>query len=249
MSNYWKSFFESYRLVDIKSDTDLRFQVGKSVGGKAISDSEFKGIVDRIARAIDLNAHDRLLDLCCGNGVITHELAARCKSVLGIDFSQPYIENARTFKSADNIEYVCDDVTNFTKAMHEHKFLPTKVLMQGSLAYLTTEQFASLLQALKDVAPDFGSFLVSAVPDQSRRHLFHNTLRRKIAWFYYSIVLKRDRGVGRWWTKKEIEDICKAHELQVFFDQPVSGLCYRMDFVIRPNLPTVQTTPSIRLEH
>ncbi|MEO8331741.1 MAG: methyltransferase domain-containing protein [Gallionella sp.] len=234
MSHYWKSFFESYRILEVKSDADLRFQVGKSVGGKAISDAEFDALVQRIVDALDIKPHDHVLDLCCGNGVITRELANKCTAILGIDFSSPYIDNAKKYKAAPNINYVCDDVTNFSSVLRETNFNPTKVLMHGSLAYLTPTQLSQILRSLAADAPNAECFVVSAVPDAARRNLFHNTIKRKIEWLFFSVILGRDRGVGRWWSRQEVMEICKSHNFKASFDQTVSGHSYRMDIVITP---------------
>lgn len=234
MSNYWKSFFENYRLVDVKDDSDLRFQVGKSVGGTVISDDVFQTIIDKIGKTLNIQPDDSLLDLACGNGVITYEISKRCKKTIGIDFSSPYIENAKKFKSADNIKYYCDDILNFSNIIKSNEFTPNKILMQGVLAYLTPEQFDELLIHLRGHSSKLESFVVSAVPDKDRRHIFHNTLKRKLEWIFYSLILKKDKGVGRWYSKKEITEICVKNGFDVSFDQDVSGLNYRMDFVITP---------------
>jgi len=42
-----------------------------------------------------LSPSDKVLDLCCGNGVSTLDFAEHCKSIVGIDLSQKMIETAR----------------------------------------------------------------------------------------------------------------------------------------------------------
>ena len=71
--------------------TDYLKQVEKTVKGQPISDLQFQLIVSQICREVHLQEDSIVLDLYCGNGLITKELATQCKSVVGIDFSQPLL--------------------------------------------------------------------------------------------------------------------------------------------------------------
>ncbi len=42
-----------------------------------------------------INPDDRVLDVCCGNGVSTVEFAKKCESIVGIDLSEKMIKTAR----------------------------------------------------------------------------------------------------------------------------------------------------------
>jgi len=99
----WKTFFESYRLVPIETDADLLYQVGATVGGKPISARQFAALLDDCRSALQLRSSDALVDLCAGNGVITYELSGQVDCAIGVDFSQPYIENARKHKARPNL--------------------------------------------------------------------------------------------------------------------------------------------------
>ena len=56
---------------------------------------------------------DTVLDVGCGNGFLTSDIAGKAGSVTAIDLSERNIEIARRDFSRDNIEYICGDVTEF----------------------------------------------------------------------------------------------------------------------------------------
>ena len=136
----WKEFWKSHRLVEIKGNDDLLFQVAHTVGGKPISTAQFNAILFSIKNGLQLTPDDSVLDLCCGNGVFTQELAKGVKSVIGIDCTEPYIANARIFKSAPNIRYILGDVVNIAAWENEiNGQRANKVVLCASLQYFTID--------------------------------------------------------------------------------------------------------------
>ena len=55
----------------------------------------------------------RALDIGCGNGALTLELAENCQAVTGIDLEIGNIEEARKRVPNANARFVCDDATTY----------------------------------------------------------------------------------------------------------------------------------------
>ena len=231
MNSYWKTFFNNYRQIEIKSDQDLYFQVGKSVAGKPISEEDFKSVIDDVKSKLQFSIEDKVLDLCCGNGVLTFEIAKTTTKVIGIDFSEPFIKNAQKYKYSSNIDYICNDVLEVKNILSSINFVPNKILMHGSLAYFNSEQLGSLLAQLSQISSDNFTFLASSVPNNDKKWLFYNTIYRKFDYILNSVILKKDKGIGNWWNKKNIETLCKKHFLNVKIVTNNSSI-YRMDILI-----------------
>jgi 2-polyprenyl-3-methyl-5-hydroxy-6-metoxy-1,4-benzoquinol methylase len=53
---------------------------------------------------------DRVLDVGCGEGLLTLELAGRARHVVGLDVDAPIVEVARRDAAAGNIEYLVGDL-------------------------------------------------------------------------------------------------------------------------------------------
>jgi len=77
----------------------------------------------------------RVLDVGCGEGMLTRELAGRARSVLGVDLDASSIELARATTSEANVEFLCADVL-------QHPFEPASfdaVVSVAVLQHLGTE--------------------------------------------------------------------------------------------------------------
>ncbi|HDP70262.1 MAG TPA: class I SAM-dependent methyltransferase, partial [Actinobacteria bacterium] len=54
---------------------------------------------------------DTVLDIGCGNGALTFDLAKKAKKVVGIDINEKNIEVAKSKYNSANIEYKVGDAT------------------------------------------------------------------------------------------------------------------------------------------
>jgi len=235
--NHWKEFFQNYRIVDIKGDIDLLYQVGYTVERKPISNEMFYFIIESIEKQLQLSASDTLLDLCCGNGVVTYELAKKVKSVIAVDFSKPYIENAKKFKNAENIEYFHGDVTDFRKITEvTGGKLYSKVLLYYAIAYIEPNDFENILLFLKKMITPDASIMLGSVLDNHRKWNYFNTIKRKLAYLIEYKLLDKDIGLGRWWTKTEIANISRKCEFSCLFadqDPILHTAHYRFDVILK----------------
>lgn len=59
----------------------------------------------------NIGKDDVVLDLGCGNGALTHDLAIKCKFVVGVDLNPVNIKYAKEKYPGKNIEYRLADVT------------------------------------------------------------------------------------------------------------------------------------------
>lgn len=58
-----------------------------------------------ILETLNAQPHERILDLGCGSGELTNELAGQCAQVVGIDASPDMIEKANQIKRHSNTTY------------------------------------------------------------------------------------------------------------------------------------------------
>lgn len=56
---------------------------------------------------------DVVLDIGCGNGFLTHDVADKARGVTAIDLSKDSIELAKRDFNKDNIKYICGDASQF----------------------------------------------------------------------------------------------------------------------------------------
>jgi len=61
----------------------------------------------------NVNAGDIVLDIGCGNGFLTYDVAEKAGSVTAIDQNEKNIQAARRDFNRDNIRYICGDATRY----------------------------------------------------------------------------------------------------------------------------------------
>jgi len=235
----WINFWQNYRNVPIKDDSDLLYQVAATVAGKPISKDIFYYLISDIENNLKLNNSDNLLDLCCGNGVITYEISKKVKKITGIDSSKLYIDNANTYKKSGSIDYVEMDILDIgtIDKIYSHKF--TKVLFQSSVQYFNKKELKIILRKLYNLTTNDVIILLGNVLDYSKRYKFYNTFGRKWQYLFYKKIFNKDLGLGTWWEKSTLLEICneKGYNCTFLAQSPLLNTAhYRFDCIITKKL-------------
>ena len=182
-------------------------QVGMTVGGKPISQKQLRQIIADIIQNLEVHQDDRVLDLCCGNGLITRAIAEYCAGIVGVDFSEPLLSAAREHHCAANVEYVHSSVFELDAAQISNEAAFTKVYMYAALQYFKPEEFSKILRLVLELSVNDVRILFGGVPDRRRKWQFYNTPRRKLE--YAKRVVLGQENLGTWWGKEVISRACK----------------------------------------
>ncbi|MCC9608442.1 methyltransferase domain-containing protein [Blastopirellula sp. JC732] len=228
----WHSFWDVY--PNRFGDGNLLRQVGKTVKGVPISESQLQSLVQDVIGKLDLQKDDFLLDLCCGNGLLTKELAARCGGAVGVDFSKPMLESANEVNSGSNIEYLLMDARNIESLTTRFGGRFTKVMMYEALAYFDEDDVANLLRSLKPLMSDDARILFASVLDSDLKWRFFNTWGRRWNYLVNIRMRGRDPGIGKWWVRRDLARICEKAGFDAQFipqDAALHTSHYRVDVV------------------
>ncbi|MFC1907125.1 class I SAM-dependent methyltransferase [Chloroflexota bacterium] len=95
-----------------------------------------------------VDSQDAILDIGCGNGFLTYDVAKKARNVTAIDLNKDNIELARRNFSKDNIKYICGDAAQFD---FEEKF--DVVILSNVLEHLDNR--CDFLLKLKKLANKF----------------------------------------------------------------------------------------------
>ena len=79
----------------------------------------------------------KILDMCCGFGRISSELARRGFAVTGVDITENYLKTAKEEAADENldIEYIKDDARNFTRP----DFFDAAVILYNSFGFFSNQ--------------------------------------------------------------------------------------------------------------
>ena len=222
LKNYWKSHYD--QSANLFKDS-LYKQVGKTVNGIPVESGQLDIISNNIIDKLALKSDDILIDLCCGNGLITKSLAENVKKVIGIDFSKDLIKVAKVTNNAENISYISKDVLALN---HEFFLQGSKLFMLEALQHFSIDMFRQLLAILS--ASSGVKFFIGSVPDKDRLWDYYDTEEKKL--FYQRCEDENNPHMGYWWMKSDLESLAVENGFKVTFLRQNSQLYtsyYRFD--------------------
>lgn len=231
----WRTFWQQYRLIPIENSNDLLFQVGKTVGGVPYCAEAWRALLADIDSALDLRSDDRLLDLCCGNGILSAALAPKVREMVGVDFSVPFLENAKQHCARENLRYEQCDILDAASMNGRLGGVFPKVLLYDAMAYFDRDSVERLFEFLLG---ELGAerILLGAVLFRPDRGAFLNTWRRKFNYWWTCRIRGRTKGLGKWWSPREFEDLAAKFSLDLEIrrqDSRIPSSHYRRDILLR----------------
>ena len=221
----WKEFWNQKSL-----EGSSQKQVGRVKNGVVLPFHTISLIADDIKQKIDLQANDAFLDVCCGNGLLSAELAKDCKHVTAVDFSELLINQAKIKHKDSNILF---KQANALDLQLEEQF--DKIILYFSFQYFDTYQkgFDVIKNLSKHMKPG-ATMLIGDVPDLAKKDVYYNTFSKKLRLFKQNILGQNE--MGKFWSEAEMNRICQSLGLKGEFIQQKSELPfsnYRFDYLIK----------------
>lgn len=192
-----------------RAESDPQRQVARVKNRRRLGAEDTNMVVGHLASLLDLQPTDRLLDLCCGNGLLTRQFAQNCEQVVGIDLAPAMIESARKYHAADNIQYFQG---NATEADTIAKGTFDKVLLQFSFQYLSRKEGKKAIQGMVRLLKPGGVIVLGDVPDLEKLHIFLPSFPARMKY-----RIQRWRGtdqMGKFWSEKEMIQISAGLQIE-----------------------------------
>jgi len=226
----WKRHWDKAAL-----EQDPYQQVAR-VGGKGeVGEAILEETAKRIADLLGLQKTDHILDVCCGNGLLTRLLLPYCAHITGVDISEGQIELAKS-RETEKLDFQVIDATQLRENLsgpydHIVLYFSFQYLESTAQARASLEQMAALLNA-------GGRILLGDVPEREKLKIFYP--KRLDRWKY---VLKFRWGkslMGRFWSLAELEAMASPLAMRVRrLEQPAHFpyAHYRADFLLEKEEP------------
>ena len=188
--------------------------------------------VNHIMRVLDIKPSDTVLDVCCGNGIITQQIAKKCDSIVGVDQSENLLYVAKGDYKEMNCLYINCSALEMNQFVKQHSF--DKIYLQFSLQYFDkrNEGQKVITEMLKCLKPK-GKIFIGDITDYKRKHKLYDTLLKKA--FYYKQMLQGKSGMGKFWKEEELNTICKTLGVKGTYLEQANELPYahyRFDYLI-----------------
>lgn len=186
----WKAFWNNSAQV---RDPDFRKQIGRTFRQVGYSEREMEVTIDRLLTHLQPSPDKTLLDIACGNGLITSRLAPRFQHVTGVDFSAPLIDVARVHFQPQNVEYLVGDATELSGLRRQYDC----VLVSAALQHFDHDQARKMLRRLTTIIKPGARIVLGDVADGDRIWNFYRGMSGRLR--YASHVLRQRPVIGHWW--------------------------------------------------
>lgn len=198
MSQYWQNYWDKH--VDNVSSDDPFRQVLRVQNKEPMPQDQFRQLANQIRSVLELSSTDSLIDLCCGNGLLTVELAPHCKEVTAIDFCEELVD-AIPVTGPTPITTVVSDAVSVDLAANS----ADKILIAAALQHFSQGEVVQLLRKTFSWLRPGGRLLVTDILDSERIWAFYNSPERESA--YFDNLAKQTPILGTWFHRTWLEKL------------------------------------------
>lgn len=219
----WQHFWNKQALTEERAK-----QVGRVMAGKGLEPDMMLAIANRIREQLQLKETDSLLDVCCGNAYLSQLLLPYCKAIVGVDFSEKLIADAKKIGS-DKMVFYTGDARNFWLNQDFDK-----VMLYFSFQYFEEyESGKKVIENLLKHSKPGAKILIGDICDKRKFFSYYHSPTKLIFWFKQKLTGKN--VMGKFWHPKELDKICKelgvkGKTISQESWQPYSH--YRFDYLI-----------------
>ncbi|NOT35755.1 MAG: methyltransferase domain-containing protein [Saprospiraceae bacterium] len=220
----WKKFWNQKA-----NDSNEYKQVARIIHGKEHSEEILDKIALRVISQLELQPEDSLLDLCCGNGLLTNLISKHCRQVDAVDISSNLIRKAQDKYNSGKIQFINSDVLTYASYKKYDK-----ILLYFSFQYIDTfEKGKDLIKNVIRMSNPNTRILIGDIPDIQKLSVYYPSTIDRLKYHIKNQFQNSD--MGKFWSPSELDSICQSlklkgeHIAQESW-QPYSN--YRFDYLI-----------------
>ena len=225
--SYWLEHYSA--LATGPSDSDMKRQVGKTVGGEPVNDGQIDILVGHLRSTLNLQLGMSALDIGCGNGFVTCRLASYVSRVIAVDFTSSLLNVAASCNARSNISYILGDARN----------LPVLELSDVAwawelLQHLDASEVGLFAKSLTRTTSNGAQIGLYGIPDKMKRSEFYDTAKKRL--FAKKMDVRGTPHMGTWFEPKQL---ARRFENEGFEAEVVSQppdfytSFYRFDLLLR----------------
>lgn len=188
-ADYWADFWCRYSKTARYADSQT--QVLRTYAKEPIDNERWELTVEFVQKNMHLVGSHNILDLCCGNGLLTRRLAPQASQILAVDISLDLLRKIEAL-GIENVQTLTSDIRMLKFA--KNKF--DRILFYAAIQYLTPEEVVPLFQRMASWLEPGGILYIGDVPDSTRIWNFFNSPERREK--YFDNIKSGEPVVGTW---------------------------------------------------
>jgi cyclopropane fatty-acyl-phospholipid synthase-like methyltransferase len=199
-NKYWERFWVDYgeRVVG----KDAQTQVLRTRNKKPIDSGIWQRTLDTIIKKLELQPNENIIDLCCGNGLISTELASLCQSVTSVEISSHLLDQIDNDKYK-NIIKVNRNILELDLPAQKYE----KIILYAGIQYFDNQEAIEIFQKVYEWLKPAGIFYVGDIPDQRKLWSFYDNEERERA--YFDAIKKGEPIIGNWFQAEFLEKLSR----------------------------------------
>lgn len=188
---------EQYYTSRVLESDDLFWQVGKTVNDQPVGKEQLALITNQIIHMLELKNSDYVIDLGCGNGLVTKEIAPFVSKITGIERNQALYQQACRINDSPNQRFVNKDILD-KQAFDEQV---NKVYCYEVVQHLTHQQLELLLINMRTVVPPNVLFFLGGIPEEEKKWAFYDSVERKNS-LSKALLDRGNDPIGTWFFRE-----------------------------------------------
>lgn len=190
-NSYWQKHWESNSGFTSKNP---HVKVGRTTFGIPILPENWELTLRFLKQKLRLSKEKNILDLCCGNGLISIEFAKYVQNVYSIDYSKVLIKELEAHKIF-NIHSKCADVNllNFKRDNFDN------IIIYFAIQHFSKKETIQLLKKAKSWLKKGGQIYIGDIPDEEKIWQFFNQKKYRSA--YFTALENSKPVIGNWFSK------------------------------------------------
>jgi len=195
-TKYWIDFWKNYGVAS--NSRDPQTQVLRTLHKNPISNELWEFTLEKIDETFTVNKDDKILDLCCGNGLLSKHFVAKGAKVVAVDVSEELLSQ---MNGVEEIQTIYSDIRDLN---FENDFFD-KVIIYAGIQYLNNKESVQLLKRIYNWVKPGGTVFIGDIPDISKLWNFYDSEERKRV--YFENVLNDTAIIGYWYDKNWLESL------------------------------------------
>ena len=180
--------------------------------GRDVNEEDFKATLHYLESLIQPISEMRFLDICCGNGMISHYFAPKVKSLVGIDLSSVLLANAKELNvEFSNCHFIESPAERVGEAVNEKVDC---ALLHFSFQYFESdEQALEVLKGIKSVLKPEGKAFITDIPNHYRASELYPGIKGRLR--YLKHLYFGGGEMGRFWKPEKLVSLAEIAGFKV----------------------------------
>ena len=198
MRDRWKGYWD--RHAAMAGSEDPFRQVQRVANRRPISREAFEQVARYVVGGLELEPGHAVLDLCCGNGLLSAAMEPHCASIVAVDFCERLLEEVGGRTTGKTLTMAADARTiEFPPGSFD------RVLVAAAIQHFERSEVIRLFRKAAGFLRRGGILLVTDIPDNARMWRFHDSTEREDSCFE-----NEERGtpiLGTWFERAWMEKL------------------------------------------